>query len=172
MAILLIRHGETEENAARVVQRPEVGLSARGLEQARRLGARLAGRGVGQIVASDLRRAVLTAEILCAATAAAVAFDPGLRERDYGDVRGTAYADLTTDIFAADYEPPNGETWQAFHRRVDSAWERVVRTAAQTHGDLAVVTHGLVCHAIATRHLDPPADPTVGMRWGNTSLTI
>ena len=90
----------------------------------------------------------------------------------YGDVRGTAYADLATDIFAPDYAPPNGETWAVFHARVDAAWARVVAAACRTPGDLAVVTHGLVCHAVATRHLDLPAGATVTMRWGNTSLTV
>ena len=37
MAIYLVRHGETASNAARVVQTPEVPLSPRGEDQARRL---------------------------------------------------------------------------------------------------------------------------------------
>ena len=42
MTLYLIRHGETEANAARVLQQPEMPLSARGQAQARRLGERLA----------------------------------------------------------------------------------------------------------------------------------
>ncbi len=153
------------------MQLPDVPLSARGLEQARRLAARLAGRAVGAILASDLARAATTADILHQTLAAPVVFDPGLRERDYGDVRGAPYADLANDIFGPDYAPPNGETWVAFHARVDEAWRRVCAAAAGTSADLVVVTHGLVCHAIAIRHLDLPAGATVTMRWGNTSLS-
>ena len=157
------------------MQRPEVALSARGREQARRLAARLARERfghVGHILASDLRRAVMTAEVLRDALGVPLAFDPGLRERDYGDLRGVAYAELTADIFAPDYAPPGGETWETFHARVEAAWERVVAAARREPGDLAVITHGLVCHAVATRKLDLPPGAVVGMRWGNTSLTV
>ena len=42
MAILLIRHGETPGNRDRIIQFPHTPLSERGLEQAARLGQRLA----------------------------------------------------------------------------------------------------------------------------------
>ena len=51
--ILLIRHGETPGNAARVVQTPDTPLSERGLEQARRLAVRLAGVRLGRILSSE-----------------------------------------------------------------------------------------------------------------------
>lgn len=153
------------------MQRPDVALSARGVEQARRLAVRLAKRRVGAIVSSDLRRAAMTAETLRERIPVALTFDAGLRERDYGDVRGTPYAELETDIFAPDYSPPNGETWAAFHARVGEAWTRMQAIARRTDGDLVVVTHGLVCHAIATRHLELPPGTAVGMAWANTSVT-
>ena len=106
MAILLIRHGETDSNAARIVQTPDIPLSARGIAQAERLAQRLAGLGVSRILSSDLTRAVMTAERLRAATGAPIAFDAGLQERNFGDVRGRAYAELGVDILAPDYEPP------------------------------------------------------------------
>jgi 2,3-bisphosphoglycerate-dependent phosphoglycerate mutase len=153
------------------VQRPDVGLSTRGVEQARRLAARLANRRIGAILSSDLRRAVMTAETLREHITAPLTLDPGLRERDYGDVRGTRYADLTTDIFGPDYAPPNGETWSAFHARVAEAWTSVRDVAGRTVGDVVVVTHGLVCHAIATRHLELPPGTPVSMAWSHTSVT-
>ena len=146
-------------------------LSARGVEQARRLAARLAQRRVDAIVSSDLRRAVMTAETLRDRIPVPLTLDPGLRERDYGDVRGTPYADLATDIFAPDYSPPNGETWAAFHARVAETWTRMQAIAGRMDGDLVVVTHGLVCHAIATRHVALPAGTSVGMGWTHTSVT-
>ena len=172
MAILLIRHGETDANAQRIVQRPDVPLSTRGVEQARRLATRLAGRRPERILSSDLRRAVVTAEVLRDALGAPLTLDAALRERDYGDVRGTPYADLGVDILAPDYAPPNGETWDQFHARVDEAWRTILSLAARTAGDLAIVTHGLVCHAIATRHLDLAPHAIAAVGWGNTSLTI
>jgi probable phosphoglycerate mutase len=172
VAIFLIRHGETLGNAARVVQRPDNPLSSRGIAQAERLAARLAREGVAAILASDLARAVATAEAVRAATGAPLRFDPLLQERNFGDIRGTPYAELDFDMFAPAYAPPNGESWEVFHARVDRAWELVRRAAGATAGNLAVVTHGLVCRSLAERHLALPAGEAAPERWENTSLTI
>ncbi len=175
MAIYLLRHAETDANAARVVQRPDVPLSARGRAQAACLGRRLRDEGIVHIVTSDLARALETAEAVRLATGASLAVDPAVAERNYGDVRGMPYAELAADIFAPDYEPPGGETWAAFHARVDAAWTAILAgatgRAAAAGGHLAVVTHGLVCEAILLRHLDGPQEPHAG-RWGNTCVSI
>jgi broad specificity phosphatase PhoE len=171
MAIYLLRHGETDANATRVVQLPGVPLSARGREQAANLARRLARDGVARIRTSDLARARETAEAIRTATGAPVDVDPDLAERDYGTIRGTPYAELGTDIFAPEYEPPGGETWAAFHARVDRAWRAVLAAAGETPGHLAVVTHGLVCDAVLRRHLDETRAVGAG-GWGNTCLTV
>ena len=109
MAIYLIRHGETAGNATRVVQVPEIPLSPNGIHQARRLARRLAGEGIGQILSSDLARAAMTAEAVAETTGAPIRYDALLHERNFGDVRGTPYAELSVDLFAPDYDPPGGE---------------------------------------------------------------
>jgi probable phosphoglycerate mutase len=172
MAIYLVRHGETADNAARVVQMPDAALSPRGREQARLVAHRIAGARVVRVRSSDYLRARETAAPIVEATGAPLALDAGLRERNYGDVRGTRYADLTVDIMGPDYEPPGGETWDAFHARVDVAWRRVVAEARGLDGDLVVITHGLVCRAVAARHLVVPAETLAALAWGNTALTI
>ena len=75
-------------------------------------------------------------------------------------------------MFAPDYAPPNGETWEVFHARVDRAWALVRAAAAATPGHLAVVTHGLVCRSLAARHLTLPDGAEVPERWENTAVTI
>lgn len=171
--IFLIRHGETAQNAAQVVQPPSSALSERGVTQAQLVARRLSSAGVAIVLSSHLARARMTAETLLAETGAPLEIDPDLQERNYGDIRGTPYAELEVDIFGPDYAPPGGETWSVFHDRVDAAWRRATETAARTAGNLAIVTHGLVCRSLAERHLklageDQPA-PT---RWGNTSVTV
>jgi broad specificity phosphatase PhoE len=170
--LFLIRHGETIGNASRTVQLPDNPLSARGLAQAERLAQRLAAAGIAHIVSSDLARARSTAEALRRLTGAPLTFEPLLQERNFGDLRGTPYAELGLDMFAPDYAPPNGESWPVFHARVDRAWARVQALAATTDGDLAVVTHGLVCRSLAERHLCLPDGQVAPERWENTSLTI
>ena len=149
--LFLIRHGETAGNALRIVQRPDIALSPRGAIQAQILDLLI-----------DLQRA----------TGAPLSFEPLLQERNFGDLRGTPYAELGFDMFAPDYAPPNGETWPVFHARVDRAWARMQELAAATGGSLAVVTHGLVCRSLAARHLILADGEVVPERWENASLTI
>ncbi len=172
MSIFLIRHGETAGNAGRILQRPEIPLSPRGVAQAERLARRLAGAGIGGILSSDMARAAMTAEHLSRVTELPIVYEPLLHERNFGDLRGTAYADLAFDPFEPGYTPPNGESWEVFHARVDRAWARVREVAAATKGHLAVVTHGLVCRSLASRYLALPEGHDVPERWANTSVTI
>jgi len=168
--IHLVRHGETPGNARRFLQYPETPLSERGLEQARRLGERLREHPVARVLCSDYARAEATGTCVAKATGAPLEHEPLLRERDFGALRGTPYADLEVDPFAQDYAPPDGETWPVFHARVDRAWTRVV--AAARTGPLVVVTHGLVGYSLVTRHLalaDEDRAAFTGL--ANTSLT-
>jgi len=168
VTVYLLRHAETVFNAARVVQPPDTPLSERGLAQVERLADRLDGAGIATIRTSDLARALATARVLEARTGARLILDADLQERNYGAIRGTPDADLRDDIFGPDYVPPEGETWTEFHARVDRAWARV--TSEPSGAPIAVVTHGLVCWSIVSRHVAGTPAPT--MRFGNTSVTI
>ena len=173
MSIFLIRHGETEGNRMRVFQQPETPLSDRGCAQARQLGERRAALGVGEILTSDYARTQMTAEAVSQATGGVpLKLDAGLRERNFGALRGRAYADLDLDPFAVDYTPPDGESWEALHTRVSAAWERVTHAALKAESNLAVVTHGLVCHSLVTRHLELGEGLDYEGGFGNTALTV
>jgi broad specificity phosphatase PhoE len=170
--IYLVRHGETAYNAARVFQMPETPLSEHGWAQAEQVAARLAGCGIALVLASDFARAAQTAERVRLATGAPVELEPLLQERHFGALRGRPYAELGTDAFAPDYEPPGGEAWPVFEARVDRAWERIRAAAARSAGSLAVVTHGLVCLSLSARHLRLPAGADPRRGFPNTSVTV
>jgi broad specificity phosphatase PhoE len=169
--IYLLRHGETSLNASRVVQPADTPLSERGMRQAERLAARLVDAGIRTIRSSDLPRAYETARVVARVLGLPIDVDPDLQERNYGAVRGTPYAELAEDIFGPEYVPPAGESWAVFHARVDRAWARIV-DAAPADGALAVVTHGLVCWSILSRHVLPDPCPCTSMRFANTSVSI
>jgi len=171
MNIYLIRHGETAGNAAGVVQMPETPLSERGVGQAERLGQRLADHGIERILTSDYARASMTADAVQRATGAELEVHDELRERNYGDLRGRPYTEVGEYIMKEGYEPPGGESWEVFHARVDRAWQHVQDALARTRGDLAIVTHGLVCYSVMLHHVHLPQDETP-TRFGNTSLTV
>lgn len=173
MSILLIRHGETALNAARIVQHPDTPLNERGVGQARRIAERLADFPVSAIISSDYARAYMTAQAIARVTGLPVVIQESLRERNFGDVRGTAHADLPVDLYAPDFHPSGGESWSMFHERVTVAWEAIKERAKRSDGDLVVVSHALVCRSLVANHLTLADDTDVNVpRWPNTALTV
>jgi probable phosphoglycerate mutase len=170
--IILVRHGETDGNASRVIQFPETPLSERGISQALQLGPRLAELGVAHILVSDYERAQMTAAPAARLSGASLELDPLLRERNLGDLRGRAYSDLGFDPFVQGYEPPGGESWETFRARVARAWQRIQSAAGSLDGNLAVVTHGLVCHVLADTHLALGPDMSFEGGFRNTSVSL
>jgi 2,3-bisphosphoglycerate-dependent phosphoglycerate mutase len=84
MTILLVRHGETAGNAARILQRADVPLNERGIRQAEQLARRLLDHGFAHVVCSDLLRARMTAAALAARSGAEIEESPLLQERNFG----------------------------------------------------------------------------------------
>jgi len=173
MNLLLIRHGETALNVARVLQPADTPLSARGIAQADALAARLAPMAVRAILSSDLPRAQRTAQAIAATTGAAIELTPLLQERNFGDWRGRPHDSMAINPLTLREAPPNGESAAAFERRVAAAFALALqRHAALQGGALAVVTHGLVIRALLAAHVqlaDGMLQPT---HLGNTSLSI
>jgi 2,3-bisphosphoglycerate-dependent phosphoglycerate mutase len=172
MTILLIRHGETALNVARVLQPADTPLSERGLAQAKALAARLASMDVRAIISSDLPRTVQTAEAISAATGAPVETTPLLQERNFGDWRGLPYDGVTGSRLATEEAPPNGESVAQFERRVAAAFAHVVERQAAIGGNVAVVTHGLVLRAMLASHTQAPEGMTPVDHFGNTSVSV
>lgn len=144
MQLILVRHGETALNVARVLQPAATPLSARGLAQADAVARRLAGTNVLQIVSSDLPRAFATAQAIAASTGAPLATTPLLHERNFGDWRGRSYDGMSLDPRSWRDAPPGGESADAFHARVALAWAHVVAVAGaltQTLAQALAQTH-------------------------------
>jgi len=171
MAILLVRHGETIDNASHTFQTPSSPLSNDGNKQAERLAKRLSSADISDIICSDYLRTKQTASYMAQKIEVEPIYTELLRERNFGDIRGRPYAELGFDPFALDYHPVNGESWTSFDARVAQAWELVGSVAAQAMGDVLVVTHGFVCRAIVANHARLEDGLEVPTRWGNTSLT-
>ena len=96
-------------------------LSARGRELATELGERRRDDGIDVVYASDLARAVETAEIAFGATDIPVLLDWRLRETDYGELNG-APADAIADERARRVDLPftGGESYRDSVGRVAS----------------------------------------------------
>ena len=95
--LILVRHGESTGNAARLLAgRVEVPLTERGREQARAVGASL--HGVTRVIASPLGRARDTAEALDLGPP--VEIDDRWVEVDYGEYDGRPLGDVPPATWA------------------------------------------------------------------------
>ena len=153
MTIILIRHGETPLNRARVLQPPDTPLSDLGQQQAQAMAKRVSAMPLAAILSSDMSRAAQTCAPLSDIAGLPVQYSHMLHERNFGDLRGRRFDELGFDPMAPDYEPVNGESWAVFNERVARAFELIVQTRAQLNGPLAVVSHGLVIREILRTHL-------------------
>lgn len=172
MSIILIRHGETPLNVARMLQPADTPLSTTGQAQARAVAARMAGMQLAGIVSSDLPRALHTAQAIAAATGVALSTTPLLHERNFGDLRGQPYDTLGFNPLTMTEATPGGESSEAFVQRVALAFAHIVALRASLGGSLAVVTHGLVIRALLARHVQLPPGDELPLRVGNTSVSI
>jgi len=93
--LYLVRHGETVDNAAQILQGQLQGqLNENGMEQARKLCERFVNEQIDAFVSSDLQRSIDTCKMIAAPHHKEVATTPLLRERDWGDFTGAFIPDL------------------------------------------------------------------------------
>ena len=135
MTLLLIRHGETALNASRTMQPADTPLSARGLAQAEAVAARLSLLKPVAVLASDLPRALQTAQAIAAAAGGLpLQTSPLLHERNFGDLRGRPHASLGFDALAMTEAPPNGESMADFDAEAALAAEEPTVAPPMTVG--------------------------------------
>ena len=140
--ILLVRHGETEDNARQIMQGQTQGnLNEQGREQARQVALRLQSEKIDAFVSSDLRRAVQTAEIIAAPHGMPVSQTPLLRERDWGGFTGRFIPDLKGEVW-----PDDIESEEALLLRARSLLLYI--TATYPGQRVVAVGHGIINKAI------------------------
>ena len=151
--LLLVRHAHHALIGKALAGRSsEVGLDARGIEQAPVLAQRLAALPVAAIYTSPQRRARETAAPLGLLLGIEPCVDAGLDEIDFGDWSGKSFDALPSDPQWPVWvnrrsvaKPPGGERFVDVQARVVAAIDRF-RTA---HPDstIALVSHGDVIKA-------------------------
>jgi broad specificity phosphatase PhoE len=156
--ITLIRHGETDWNAAgRWQGRAPVPLNERGIAQAEASAEALQSFRFDRIIASDLLRARQTAEIVAAALDLPVVFSPQWREIDTGNWQGLNHAEICAwdpknhatmgQVPYPDGGFPEGESQRQQIDRIASALNELTRHVPGQH--ILVVTHGGCIRAAA-----------------------
>ena len=103
--LLLVRHGETVDNARQIMQGQTQGaLNETGWQQARELARQLKDESIDAFVASDLQRSLDTCRLLAEPHGRQVVTTPLLRERDWGGFTGLYIPDLKGKPWPDDVE--------------------------------------------------------------------
>jgi len=152
--LLLVRHGQSQAYVHGTLfdlvdGQGDPPLSAEGEQQARKVGGRLAERGVDAIYVSTMRRTAQTAAPLADELGLAPAVDAGLREVHLGEWEGGVFRKNVAEGHPIALRMMTEERWdvipgaepaEAFTGRVRAAIERIAashpgqRVAAFTHG--------------------------------------
>jgi broad specificity phosphatase PhoE len=165
LTLLLVRHGQSEWNAAGLMQgqTPHVPLTDLGHRQAAGAAAELAGLRPGALLSSDLLRAVQTAEHCARATGLDITTTPALREQGYGELEGRPSRELWDVVDWTDphWSAAGGESLAELYGRVRAFLKDL---AAEPPADvIALVTHGDTIRAAraVAAGLGPDALPVV-----------
>lgn len=160
--LIFVRHGVTNSNHDGVLHgKTDIPLSPAGVQQATRVGERLARHtDISSVYSSPLTRAHDTASSIGRQIGIEPILDARLAEFDFGDLEGLTFEDLQSDypeLYLSIIDPngfdrafPNGESRSQLHDRVVSALGNILET--NPGGAVVVVAH-LVVIGSAIAHL-------------------
>lgn len=148
--IIAVRHGETDWNRdTRIQGHTDIALSDKGRWQAEQLARALSEESIAAFYASDLSRALDTAQATARVHGRPVTTHRGLRERAFGRFEGLTWAEIEAHHPAEsmawrkrvpDFAPPGGESLLQLRDRVIAA---VNDLAVRHPGEqLMLVAHG------------------------------
>lgn len=153
MKLLLIRHGETDWNAAKRIQgSADIPLNENGRRQAQELAETLALRPLpfSSIYTSPLSRASETAKIIADRLGMTYQSAPGLEEIRFGLWEGIRWEEVQAR-FPAEFQawrsnrrygrPPQGESYQDLLDRFVPALQKIIQDTPEETGDVLVVSH-------------------------------
>ncbi len=164
--LVLLRHGQSQWNLEnRFTGWLDVPLSAKGEEEAREAGRKLAGYRFDRAFTSVLTRAGETLRIVLEVIGQSgipIERDRALNERMYGDLQGldkaeTArkYGEQQVKIWRRSYDvrPPGGESLKDTAERVLPYYERAIRPHLLAGRHVLIAAHGNSLRALVM-HLD------------------
>ena len=154
--IYLVRHGESENNAAGTYNTPDAKLSARGRQQAEEIAARCAKLQIDAVIASPMVRAKDTAAIVAARIGKPVeTSDLFMERRMASSLQGRSRKDpevikimkeLNAHLADTEYKYEDGESFQELTGRAVACLDLLAKRPEE---NLLVVTHGFFMHIIA-----------------------
>ncbi len=173
MIIYSTRHGQTDFNKSDIILgTTDAELNGTGLSQAHTLAEKVTAlKDVDLIIASPMKRALRTAEIVAEKTGLSIITEPRLREWDYGEYEGKPR--ITEGFAEAKYQfgvrmGRTGESLLQLGHRVYSALDDIIEKYSDKN--VLIVSHGGVCRIIETYFTDMTIKSFSGWFMGNCQL--
>lgn len=179
LQVYLVRHGETEWNAARRIQgQTDSPLTEKGIFQAQQVAERVRNEGITHVIASDLGRTKRTAEIIADACGCQVITDSRLRELHMGlletrNLDGLSSEEELWRKQMVDGTPegriPEGETMNELAARMHEALNSCLNLPEGSRPLL--VSHGIALGCLISTILGLPAYAERRLRLRNCSIS-
>lgn len=153
MKLILVRHGETEENKQGILLGQSQGvLTKEGIESAKKLATTLQSKNIDYVVSSDLKRCIDTTDILLSSRELEADFDGRLREINFGEFQGKPYGVIADDYSAdLDLQFPSGESNRQMITRVTDCVNELLATHSEE--TVLIVSHsGPISVILAALH--------------------
>lgn len=180
--LVLIRHGQTAWNKSGKYQgQSDVALSEEGLEQARCLAEHFPVEKLDAVYASDLSRAMVTAETVAQKFGLEVRPEPAFRELSFGKWEGLTYAEIVAgwpdamanflthpDIM----EIPQGESFPQVQQRAMARLKEIVAEHEPHDHTVGIFAHGAVLRTILTGIMQMPLSQVWTLSQYNTAVNI
>lgn len=179
--LIFVRHGQSEANLERVFAgHTDIPLTELGRRQAECTAEFLRSYPIERIYASDLIRAMQTAEPTAKSKGLEISPTPGMREIFAGDWEGRSYEELMR-LFPESYGtwrtdcgrayPENGESVIALSRRIYSEVDRIV---SENRGRcVAIFTHATPIRLLRAKWEGyPPEELSAVMFCSNASVSV
>ena len=167
MKLILVRHGETEENKLKILQGHTHGvLSSNGIEQAKKLAQRLKNEKLDYIYSSDLNRTFDTAKEICKYhKIIKIQITKQLRESDFGDNTGKKESEIDFNNL-----PENWEDIADVQKRVVTFLYEIY--SKHKNDTVLFATHFGCVVAILAHFLELDTNEILKLKQGNTAVNI
>ena len=176
MILIIVRHGETEENAKKILMGHMHGyLSTKGKRQARELGLILQDYDIDRVYSSDLKRAVDTTNAIAKYHKnVPITYSRALREQNYGIFQGKSLHEMLNDSdylhLKGNFRPTGGESLNQLRARV---YKFIKNLAKEYPNDVVLIsTHAGIAYSVFSLCSRVSMWNAVRMKARNTGMLV
>lgn len=176
MILIIVRHGETEENAKKILMDHMHGhLSTKGKRQARELGLILQDYDIDRVYSSDLKRAVDTTNAIAKYHKnVPITYSRALREQNYGIFQGKSLHEMLNDSdylhLKGNFRPTGGESLNQLRARV---YKFIKNLAKEYPNDVVLIsTHAGIAYSVFSLCSRVSMWNAVRMKARNTGMLV